>query len=376
MQYVKWLALFVYGGTSLRIPPLTDDTEMVDDREPAPFDASEVVANAVPKEHEMLVDQNLAWFDTPDELLLRRRHRGPEDVIDADSMQTFPEWKMGIFVHHKTGTVLTHDIFFEVFSKYLQIPIADRVMGWFLGGNFRHELNPVIDEPLLHWRDPRAIDYQAVRKNYPNMRTVHVVRDPVALIISAYNYHSTPGNGDCIPGTWYKNFRNKTVKEGLLLETKMETMHPTFQRRHPLYTPSNIPRMLDVYNLTSKDPLALIVNLNEFGQDYDGTTRRIFSHLLGHSHPQIETLVKRVQKFDVKRWSKEKMERTAHPKRRKWGEASHFHTDVGQAQAIGELEQMFAEGVPEIKELYNYRKAFDMGGSIPSMKLMERAPLT
>lgn len=99
-------------------------------------------------------------------------------------------------------------------------------------------------------------------------RAVHVIRDPIALVVSGYIYHMRSGNRDLDGQT--AAIRDMPTSEGLRLEAEFALTKA-------------IPQMVDAVKWERDHPEnTLVVRLEEFtrsSQDYDASVRRLYDFL-------------------------------------------------------------------------------------------------
>lgn len=103
-----------------------------------------------------------------------------------------------------------------------------------------------------------------------NWRAVHVIRDPVALVVSGYIYHMRAGNRDLDGQT--PSIRGMSINEGLRMEAEFALAKA-------------IPQMVNAVKWENQHhENTLIVRLEDFtksSQDYDVSVRRVYDFLAG-----------------------------------------------------------------------------------------------
>merc|ERR1712232_989115 len=120
-----------------------------------------------------------------------------------------------------------------------------------------------------------------------------------------------------------------TMRDGLVSEALAELR-------------STLNDMLGSVQAAEKDHRILTIGLEDFSMDFDGTIRRIFTHLLGSSQDKlIPKLVELSAVHDVGRWPAEK--RTA---------SKHIASSESEAAVVRVLESLQAEGEPSIRKVY------------------------
>jgi len=203
--------------------------------------------------------------------------------------------KLLFFTHHKTGTFLARQLASSL-SDILGMEVKLRV-----DGRRVHPCN--YSARVAHYQNMHEKDIQVLRRWCPNFRAVHLLRSPLSLLASSYLYHSRNGDTYGMP-TGPKKLANKSTYDGLRMEAKA-IVFPEPGRRGVLR------EMLAVHELVKDDPRVLETDLGSFGADFDGTSREVFTHLLGHDYP-IESLVKANRASDVSRWKPERLAEDSH----------------------------------------------------------------
>eukprot|EP00440_Ansanella_granifera_P030875 gb/GFBE01033530.1/.p1 GENE.gb/GFBE01033530.1/~~gb/GFBE01033530.1/.p1 ORF type:complete len:348 (+),score=65.15 gb/GFBE01033530.1/:1-1044(+) len=208
-----------------------------------------------------------------------------EGVLDPE--------RIFFFTHHKTGTILALHI-----AQYMASILGEgeTYYWWPPSEGF-----PCSSTKVANYQNIDAATVSRLQQECPGFRAVHFLREAGALTTSAYLYHSTPGNSDSVPGAGddYYTLASKSLEEGLQVEAQAQNEF-------------TLQDMLEVRNMTKDLPNVMRVGLEEFGQDFDGMTRKMFEFLLGPDHPKISEMVAASAVEDTSRWSESDIEATNH----------------------------------------------------------------
>jgi hypothetical protein len=250
-----------------------------------------------------------------------------------------------VATHHKTGTALMHDIFSAIDrtsalkSKYgafvdlrdmedhpeafseLRDESAERLAD--AGVALDYHLGKAVPAFAFRRMDGRRDDARK-KKAQTNIglpfallenrvdgrehyRMVHVVRDPVEVLISGYLYHRRlpaderwlfdPAPGDALGRSHAEALRSAS---------------PTEAMRAELRAADDELRMLVLaYRHVERDPNAMNVKLESFFEDFDGAVASALRGL-GFDEADVPGCVEIARAFDTKRWSEEERSRNEH----------------------------------------------------------------
>lgn len=257
----------------------------------------------------------------------------PKSAISASSVLRV------VATHHKTGTALMHDIFSAIGTSALKskygafvdlrdmedhpeafssrdksaerLRSAGVALDYHLGKAvpaFGFRRRGRTDAP----RDARNIGLPfALLENRvdgrEHYRMVHVVRDPVEVLISGYLYHRRlpaderwlfdPAPGDALGRSHAEALRSAS---------------PTEAMRAELRAADDELRMLVLaYRHVERDPNAMNVKLESFFEDFDGAVASALRGL-GFDEADVPGCVEIARAFDTKRWSEEERSRNEH----------------------------------------------------------------
>jgi hypothetical protein len=140
----------------------------------------------------------------------------------------------------------------------------------------------------MFWSMDRAAYEKLQKDSNGSFKLVHAIRDPVSLVVSAYNYHLEHFDTGIVPNTGPAVLRGLSLEEGLTHEAKMEYA-------------STLKSMLHMLEASRNDPNVLITSLENFVHDFDGTVATVYQHLLGKDHPQLTSLCEKAKFYDLTR---------------------------------------------------------------------------
>lgn len=182
-------------------------------------------------------------------------------------------------VHHKTGTHLLQQIrnatadFLGKFdqrnrrTRHLHLPEQES-----------HIQYNCVDAEVLHILHESPRPY----------KMVHVVRDPLELVISGYWYHAHSYDVQLVH-SGPKYLTGLSVEDGLVFEAKAQIV-------------STLQEITSVVVASIRDEQVLTLGLEDFENDFDGTTSRMFRFFYGDDDQLVEKLVVAARKADNSRW--------------------------------------------------------------------------
>ena len=193
--------------------------------------------------------------------------------------------------HHKTGTVVVEKILRAVCNK--------------LGLKYQYcnqsQLDPNTDVWLEHHS---KIDFNLIDR--PIVGT-HMIRNPYALIVSAYEYHKTtiePWANRKIKkfnGVTYREILNRlSPEEGII-----------FEIRNDLYLESSKNTIMDIYNWDYLRPNFLELKFEDLMTNYDGTLANMFKHY-GFSREMIEEALNIAKPYNLRNKNEDELKRNKH----------------------------------------------------------------
>lgn len=126
------------------------------------------------------------------------------------------------------------------------------------------------------------------------LKLVHIIRDPLELVVSAYWYHTTSSDGAPMSP---KMLKLMNTQAGLGVEALHELR-------------GNLKNMEETIEVSSADPEVLTVGLENFHDDFNRTLRCIYGFLfeVGQDNPQLQGFIHRAQIADTTRWSHKETE--------------------------------------------------------------------
>lgn len=138
-------------------------------------------------------------------------------------------------------------------------------------------------------------------------RMVHVVRDPVEVLISGYLYHRRlpadeqwlfrPAPGDALGRSHAESLRAASPTEAMQAELRAAD--------------DELRMLVLAYRHVERDPNAMNVKLESFFEDFDGAVASAL-RFLGFDEADVPGCVALARAFDTKRWSEEERSRNEH----------------------------------------------------------------
>jgi len=205
-----------------------------------------------------------------------------------------------IGTHHKTGTVLTYRVFRDISAKL--------GLSFFAG---RQEDLPRGTEVWIE--DHTEIDPSRLDRS---LLGVHVIRHPHDIIASAYRYHLVCDEDWCIaPG-----YSNPDIVEMPEYRERFSDGRSYQEILNDLPQSEGVtleiwrcrPNILYMAEWDYSQPQFLECKLEEFTADFDGTFRKILSHLeLLDANHEVDVL-RIAAGYDISRWSDKQLKDEPH----------------------------------------------------------------
>jgi hypothetical protein len=137
-------------------------------------------------------------------------------------------------------------------------------------------------------------------------RMVHVVRDPVDVLVSGYLYHRRLPLDE---GWLHKpapNMAGKSYRDLIKNTTPLTAMEAEISMAD-----DELRTMVLAFRDAERDPDALNLKLEDFRDNFDETVRRVLRHLQ-FAEPDIQDMMELAKEFDTKRWSTEELGKNEH----------------------------------------------------------------
>ena len=255
-----------------------------------------------------------------------------------------------IGTHHKSGTVLMRHIMSD----------TCRALKW----------NCVFNDKPRRCRSPR----EAARNNIDvcflehggrfrklgdglPYRFIHVMRDPLEMVISAYQYHlntteswahrrQSRWNGT----TYVQYLRSLPLRQGLIAEVQR-----SFR--------DSLKSMPSLYNRTAAHPCTLNLHLEDFARDYSRTTRRMWDLLGITDRRTLNMLNERAAQHNIYSRSRHIASRHSTSKTQKQEMRAHLraahkaYVRIQEVRTQAGFPSVGREGVLKRGSLARYRKA-------------------
>jgi len=156
-------------------------------------------------------------------------------------------------------------------------------------GPLRGQFGSFVLLSSVHGREAKL-----VLERVPDLRVVHMIRRPTDLLLSTYRYHKfllTPEGARLRWDARVPDFANATsIEEGVrMLARDIKGLTEDIVTTH---------------KALAGDPRALTLELADFGRDFNGTARRLYTHLYDAGAASLKELLWVSAEHDTKRWSK------------------------------------------------------------------------
>jgi len=241
--------------------------------------------------------------------------------------------KLFFLTHHKTGTFLMSALG-RILSK-----VRGERLG--MGASSRSGTLQMLQDCRSHsWtfqvpNVDRSIA-EAVQ-SCPSFRAVHLIRDPLEMLASAYIYHlQSSDTGGMRTGP--RVLRGLSLEAGLQKEARVEAGYDGEMF-------GTLPEMAEATEVLKTDPRVLSMDLAEFERDFTEASHRLFVFLLGSNHVSIPELVASAASHDVTRWSEQARNRS-----------HHIAAQSRKEEVRAVIERLRAQGDVDILRVESYRQ--------------------
>jgi len=193
--------------------------------------------------------------------------------------------------HHKTGTVVIEKVLRAVAAHF----------------RLKYQYCPqtgLEDDTDIWLQHHSQVDFSKIDR--PVIGT-HMIRNPCAIIVSAYEYHKTTIEQwanrkiKMLGGVTYKGILNTLDLENGLI----------FEMKNNFYVESSKNTIMDIYNWDYKMPNFLELKFEDLMMDYNGTLINMFKHY-GFSREMIDTSLEIVQKYNLMNKKEEDLIKNKH----------------------------------------------------------------
>ena len=193
--------------------------------------------------------------------------------------------------HHKTGTVVIEKILRNVCNRF--------------GLKYQYCPQSKLEDDTDVWMEHHShIDFSSI--NRPIIGT-HMIRNPCAIIVSAYEYHKTTKEG------WanrkIKKFEKMSYKE--ILNNLSEKDGLIFEMKNTLYLESSKNTIMDMYNWDYEMPNFLEFKYEDLMTNYNGTLSNMFKHY-GFTKDMIHTALIIAAEFNIRKKDEKDLLRNGH----------------------------------------------------------------
>ena len=193
--------------------------------------------------------------------------------------------------HHKTGTVVIEKILRNVCSHF--------------GLKYQYCPQSKLEDDTDVWMEHHShIDFSKI--NRPIIGT-HMIRNPCAIIVSAYEYHKTTKEG------WanrkIKSLNKMTYKE--ILNSLSEKDGLIFEMKNTLYLESSKNTIMDMYNWDYESPNFMEYKYEDLMTNYNGTLANMFKHY-GFTKEMIHTSLIIAAEYNIRKKDDKDLQKNGH----------------------------------------------------------------
>ena len=193
--------------------------------------------------------------------------------------------------HHKTGTVVIEKILRNVCSHF--------------GLKYQYCPQSKLEADTDVWMEHHShIDFTTIRR--PIIGT-HMIRNPCAIIVSAYEYHKTTKEG------WanrkIKKLDKMTYKD--VLNSLSEKDGLIFEMKNTLYLESSKNTIMDMYNWDYENPNFMEFKYEDLMNNYNGTLANMFKHY-GFTKDMIRTSLIIAAEYNIRKKDEKDLQKNGH----------------------------------------------------------------
>ena len=193
--------------------------------------------------------------------------------------------------HHKTGTVVIEKILRNVCSHF--------------GLKYQYCPQSKLEADTDVWMEHHShIDFTTIHR--PIIGT-HMIRNPCAIIVSAYEYHKTTKEG------WanrkIKKLDKMTYKD--VLNSLSEKDGLIFEMKNTLYLESSKNTIMDMYNWDYENPNFMEFKYEDLMNNYNGTLANMFKHY-GFTKDMIRTSLIIAAEYNIRKKDEKDLQKNGH----------------------------------------------------------------
>jgi len=193
--------------------------------------------------------------------------------------------------HHKTGTVVIEKILRNVCNRF--------------GLKYQYCPQSKLEADTDVWMEHHShIDFSTIRR--PIVGT-HMIRNPCAIIVSAYEYHKTTKEG------WanrkIKKLNKMSYKE--ILNSINEKDGLIFEMKNILYLESSKNTIMDMYNWDYENPNFMEFKYEDLMNNYNGTLANMFKHY-GFTKDMIHTALIIAAEYNIRKKDEKDLQKNGH----------------------------------------------------------------
>jgi len=193
--------------------------------------------------------------------------------------------------HHKTGTVVIEKILRKVCEN--------------LGLKYQYCPQSKLEDNTDVWMEHHShIDFSKITR--PIVGT-HMIRNPCAIIVSAYEYHKT--TKESWANSKIKKLNKMTYKE--ILNSLSEKDGLIFEMKNTLYLESSKNTIMDIYNWDYEMPNFMEFKYEDLMTNYNGTLANMFKHY-GFTKDMIHTALIISAEYNIRKKNDKDLQKNGH----------------------------------------------------------------
>jgi hypothetical protein len=214
------------------------------------------------------------------------------NIIKEDSRKLNNQKKLIIHCcHHKTGTVVIEKVLRNVCNHF--------------GLKYQYCPQSKLENDTDVWLEHHShIDFSKI--NRPIIGT-HMIRNPCAIIISAYEYHKT--TKEDWANRKINKMNNLTYKQ--ILSNLDEKNGIIFETKNDLYVESSKNTIMDIYNWDYEMPNFLEFKYEDLMSNYNGTLSNMFKHY-GFTKDMIKESLKIAEVYNIRKKDEKDLQKNGH----------------------------------------------------------------
>lgn len=219
---------------------------------------------------------------------------GEKPVVDNKKIIEKPNKGKKLIIHcchHKTGTVVIEKVLRRVCNHF--------------GLKYQYCPQSKLENDTDVWLEHHShIDFSKI--NRPIVGS-HMIRNPCAIIVSAYEYHKKTKEN------WanrkIKKMANMSYKE--VLNNLNEKNGLIFEMKNKFYIESSRNTIMDIYNWDYEKPNFMEFKYEDLMTNFNGTLSNMFKHY-GFSKEMIKESLKIAEEFNIRKKDEKDLQKNDH----------------------------------------------------------------